>query len=419
MSGTGLVQRAAAGFVRARRRFGWLDHMARAVVRYDNADGGRLAAAVTYYAFFAAFSLALLGFAIIGHLLDDPAVLSAVQGYLSQNLPSLDAQALRQAGGTAGLVALVVLPVAGLFWVDSMRSSIRAMWRLPQYPGNFFLRQIIDLAVLAALGLLLAVSLAAAAGTETLLNRLLFDTADAAGPLGRWLLRAAGYALGIGVNMVLAVAALTALPRIRMRLRRVLGPALLVAAGLEVLKTVGRFYVRRTEANPAYQVVTSAVAVLVFLSLLNQFLLFAAALTATSTRGPVDDLATRQPPPAPPSIPTAGAPDHQQRRLDAGHGGAWSGRIGVVGGRATGRETIVTGTHSTRADPGGSPGADGAAKTLPRADGAAADAHLCSRSVRIRNQRHRPRRQREATVRHRGHGQLDSRHGEQRNVGQR
>jgi len=388
MSGTGLVQRAVAGFVRARRRFGWVDHLARAVVRYDHADGGRLAAAVTYYAFFAAFSLALLGFAIIGHLLDDPAVLSAVQGYLSQNLPSLDAQALRQAGGTAGLVALFVLPVAGLFWVDSMRSSIRAMWRLPQYPGNFFLRQIIDLAVLAALGLLLAVSLAAAAGTETLLNRLLFDTADAAGPLGRWLLRAAGYALGIGVNTVLAVAALTALPRIRMRVRRVLGPALLVAAGLEVLKTVGRFYVRRTEANPAYQVVTSAVAVLVFLSLLNQFVLFAAALTATSTRGPVNDLATRQPPPAPPSIPTAGAPDHQQRRLDAGHGGAWSGRTGAVGGR-------------------------------PRADGAAADAHLCSRSVRIRNQRHRPRRQREATVRRRGHGQADSRHGEQRSVGQR
>ena len=98
MSGTGLVQRAVAGFVRARRRFGWVDHLARAVVRYDHADGGRLAAAVTYYAFFAAFSLALLGFAIIGHLLDDPAVLSAVQGYLSQNLPSLDAQALRQAG---------------------------------------------------------------------------------------------------------------------------------------------------------------------------------------------------------------------------------------------------------------------------------------------------------------------------------
>jgi membrane protein len=306
MTGSGLVRRAVAGFVRARRRFGWLDHLTRAVVRYDQADGGRLAAAVTYYSFFAAFSLALLGFAILGHLLDDPAVLRAVQAYLSQNLPSLDAQALREARGTAGLVAFVVLPIAGLFWVDSMRSSIRAIWRLPQYPGNFFLRQLIDLAVLAGLGLLLAASLATATGTEILLTWLLRDAADTAGPPGRWLLGTAGYVLGIGVNIILSIAALTALPRLRMRLRRVLGPALFVAAGLEMLKTLGRIYVQRTEANPAYQLVTGAVAVLVFLSLLNQFILFAAALTATSTRGPVTDLATAAAPATPEPTPTAG-----------------------------------------------------------------------------------------------------------------
>lgn len=307
MTSSGLVQRATAGFRRARRRFGWLDHLALAVVRYDWADGGRLAAAVTYYAFFAAFSLALLGFAVLGYVLDNPAVLRSVQSYLSQNLPSLDAQVLREARGTAGLVALLVLPVAGLFWVDALRSSIRAIWRLPQYPGNFFLRQLIDLAILAGLGLLLAASLAAAAGTETLLNWLLFDAAGAAGPPGRWLLGSAGYVLGVGVNIVLAIAALTALPRLRMRLRRVLGPALFVAAGLELLKTIGRLYVQRTEANPAYQVVTVAVAVLVFLSLLNQLILFGAALTATSTRGPVTDLAVRSPPAAPRPTPAASA----------------------------------------------------------------------------------------------------------------
>lgn len=98
------------------------------------------------------------------------------------------------------------------------------------------------------------------------------------------------------MNVLLAIAALTALPRLRMRLRRVLGPALFVAAGLEALKTVDRLYVQRTEANPAYQVVTGAVAVLVFLSLLNQFILFAAALTATSTHGPITDLAAAPPP---------------------------------------------------------------------------------------------------------------------------
>ncbi|GIJ75120.1 trehalose-binding protein [Virgisporangium ochraceum] len=306
------AQRAVAGFQRARRRFRRLDHLARAVVRYDHTDGGRLAAAVTYYSFFAAFSMALLGFAILGSVLDDAAALRPVQGYLSRNLPSLDAQALREARGTAGLVAFVVLPVAGLFWVDALRSSIRAMWRLPQYPGNFFLRQLIDLAVLAGLGLLLTASLAAAAGTRILLNRLLFGAADAAGPPGRWLLGTAGYVLGIGVNVLLAVAALTAVPRLRMRLRRVLGPALFVAAGLELLKTLGRSYVQRAEANPAYQVVAGAVAVLISLSVLNQLVLFAAALTATSTRGSFTDLAEPAATPARQPTPTAGPTNNQR-----------------------------------------------------------------------------------------------------------
>ena len=88
MTGFGLVPRAAAGFIRARRRFGWLDHLVRAAKRYDQADGGRLAAAVTYYAFFAAFSLALLGFAILSHVLDNGMALRSVQGYLSHEFAS-------------------------------------------------------------------------------------------------------------------------------------------------------------------------------------------------------------------------------------------------------------------------------------------------------------------------------------------
>jgi membrane protein len=66
---------------------GWLDHLARAAVRYDQADGGRLAAAMTYYAFFATFALALLSFAAFGFVLDDPVVLRDVQSYLAENLP--------------------------------------------------------------------------------------------------------------------------------------------------------------------------------------------------------------------------------------------------------------------------------------------------------------------------------------------
>jgi membrane protein len=53
---------------------------------------------------------------------------------------------------------------------------------------------------------------------------------------------AAGHArvrVGIGVNVLLSIGVLTGLPRLRIPQRRVLGPALLVAAGLGLLKTLG------------------------------------------------------------------------------------------------------------------------------------------------------------------------------------
>src|SRR5690349_21182222 len=229
-----VAKRAAAVWRTARRRYGWLDHLVRAAVRYDQADGGRLAAAVTYYAFFATFALALLGFAVFGFLLDDPVVLRSVQRYLAQNLPSLDPQALRHARGTVGVIAFVGLPVTGWFWVDALRSSIRKVWGLPEYPGAIYVRVLVDLLVLAGLGLLLAASLAVAFVTTALANRLV-NAAGTGDALAQWLLAAVALVLGVGVNAVLSVAVLTGLPRLRMPLRRVLGPALLVAVGLELL----------------------------------------------------------------------------------------------------------------------------------------------------------------------------------------
>ena len=267
---------------RLRHRIGWLDHLVRAGLRYDEADGGRLAAAVTYYSFFATFAMGLLGFAAFGFILDNPGVMRAVERYAAENLPNVDVQTWRNARNTAGIIAFIGLPITGWFWADVLRSSIRKIWQLPEYPGKLIVRVLVDLLVLAGLGLLLAATLAVAYGTTTAANRLV----DA-----RWALSTVGLVLGIGVNTVLAGAMLTGLPRVRMPVRRVLGPALLVAVGLELLKTLGRLYVQRTEANPTYQLVAGSVGLLVFLNAVNQMVLFAAALTATSTSGPTADLA--------------------------------------------------------------------------------------------------------------------------------
>ena len=103
-----------------------------------------------------------------------------------------------------------------------------------------------------------------------------------------------GLLLGLGVNTLLSVAVLTLLPRLQMPLRRVVGPAALIAVGLEVVKTVGGVVISRAEANPAFQVAAGTAGLLLFLLILNELILFAAALTATSRRGRVFDLAMSQ-----------------------------------------------------------------------------------------------------------------------------
>jgi membrane protein len=282
---------------RLRLRFGWLDHLARAGGRYDEADGGRLAAAVTYYAFFGTFAAWLMGFAVFGFVLDDPGVLRAVERYLAQNPSSLDVGALRDARTTAGVVAFVGLPITGWFWTDAFRSSIRRIWRLPEYPGRLVSRILVDLLVLAGLGLLLVASLAVAYATTVAASRITAAT-DADGNLSRFLLAVVGFVVGAAVNTALACGALTGLPRIRMPWRRLIGPAALVGAAIELLQTVGSRYVRAAEANPVYQLVAGSAGLLVFLNAVNQALLFAAALTATSGAGSPSDLAAEDPEPA-------------------------------------------------------------------------------------------------------------------------
>ncbi|MCA2187469.1 YihY/virulence factor BrkB family protein [Nonomuraea cavernae] len=281
----------------------------RALIRYDKADAGRLSAALTYYAFFATFALGLLGFAFLSRILDYPAALAEVQRYLSDTFPRLDVKALRDAGGTAGLVACVVLPLTGLFWMDTLRSATRAIWRLDEYPGNFFLRQIIDLGMVAGLGVLLSLSLTVAFAAEWLLTWLAVNTVGVDATPARGVLSVAAFVLGIGVNTLLAMALLTAPPRLRVPLRRVIGPALVITIGLEILKTLGQALLNLTAANPAYQVVAGAVAMLLFLKMLNQLILFATALAATSATGDVTDLATS----ARSTVISACAPARQSR----------------------------------------------------------------------------------------------------------
>ena len=274
----------------ARRRSRAFDHVYRALDRYGAVLGGRLAAAIAYYGFFAVFALGLVAYWAFGFVLNRSEPLRrAVDDFLNQNLPFLQLQQIQESSGTIGVVGLLTLTFTGIGWVEAIRSSQRALYEVPQQPGNLVVRRILDMAVLIVVFLLLAVSVAAADAIEALLRWLL-------GSDGSLLLTIVGWVLTVAFNMVLASALLVVVPRLRMPLRRLYPSVLVVAVGITLLNTLGREYVIRVDRNPAYTVVTGAVGLLLYLYLLNQLLLLGAALAATSGYGEVTDLAAGAPP---------------------------------------------------------------------------------------------------------------------------
>jgi membrane protein len=274
----------------ARRRSRAFDHLYRALDRYGAVLGGRLAAAIAYYGFFAVFALGLVAYWAFGFVLNrNEGLRQAVDDFLSQNLPFLQLQQIQESSGTVGVVGLLTLTVTGIGWVEAIRSSQRALYEVPQQPGNLVVRRIIDMAVLLVVFFLLALSVAAADAAEALVGWLLSRDDSIALTVVRWVLT-------VAFNLVLATALLVVVPRLRMSIRRLLPSVLVVAAGITLLNTLGREWVIRIDRNPAYTVVTGAVGLLLYLYLLNQLLLFGAALAATSTHGEVTDLAAETPP---------------------------------------------------------------------------------------------------------------------------
>ena len=292
-----IVDRAASWCERvvanARKRYGVLDHVVRALDRFNDVDGSRLAAAISYYGFFAAFSLAAVVYSLLGRTLgtNDSGLIATANDYLSQTLPWVVDTAKQVGRGEVTVLGTVALVIAGIGWVEALRSSQRAVWLIEQHPGNWLIRRVVDLGMLVGLGVLLGLSLAMTTVVDRSLGWLAPDTT-----FGTALVHWSGPALELAVNCVLAAAVLQALPRLRLSPRRLLPSAILVAIGIQLLNSVGTWFIGRTEQRPAYQLVAGTVGLLIYLYLLNQLILLGAALAATSHRGTVVDLGRPTPP---------------------------------------------------------------------------------------------------------------------------
>jgi membrane protein len=272
-----------------RRRHPWFDHLARAGGRYQRTQGDLMAAGVTYFAFLGLFPVLLLVASIIGLVLAGDALLQReLFDAIRETFPGgIGRQLVRQLNGAIdgagfiGLIALAGFLYAGLRTMDKLRVGMERIWKGHVDEPDVLRDNIQDLVALVALGAVGLASLGLTGGvtqaTSWVLGLLGLADEPGYGAL-TWTL---GIGLALGVDTVVFLWLLRVVPSVSHPLRRLLPGALFGAAGVEVLKLIGGFYLSLISDSVTASAFGGAVGLLVWINLVARYAFFTAAWTAT------------------------------------------------------------------------------------------------------------------------------------------
>lgn len=270
-------------------RTSWVAHVRRAADRYRRQRGNHLSAAVAFYTVLAAVPLLMVVFAALGFLVfwrstsTDDLVLAVEAafppGLMAAVGPVIDAAAA-QRGSLVGVGALGVL-WAGSTWTSYLREALSAQFRLEAERVVSVRRIVWDLGALVVLGTAVLGSVALTLAVTGLAGFTLelLGVRDALG--GRIVLRVLGTALVLVVDWLVFCYVLARLPRIPVPLPRVVRPAAVAAAALELLKLGTALVVGAVSDTASGALFGTVLATLIFLFLLSRLLVILAAWIAT------------------------------------------------------------------------------------------------------------------------------------------
>lgn len=285
-------QRGEAAVAALRQRWRWFDHLARAGGRYQRSQGDLLAAGVTYFAFLGLFPVLLLVAAVVGLVLAGDALLQqelydAIRETFPGSTGDTIVEELRGAvgsAGVAGVIGLVGFLYAGLRTMDKLRIGMETIWKGRVDEPDFVRDNVQDLLALVLLGAVGLLSLAftgvATRATSWTLELLGLDDVTGAGTLTTVL----GLALALGTDVVVFLWLLKVVAGTPHRPHQLLLGALFGAAGFEVMKLLGSFYLSLIDDSVTASALGGAVGILVWINLVFRFAFFTAAWTATLRR---------------------------------------------------------------------------------------------------------------------------------------
>jgi membrane protein len=258
----------------------------RAWKRYGDARGNILAAGVGYFAFFSIFPAAALAFAVFGFVLrGHPGLLHTIIGHLSTYLPGLVQDSQHHDGlisaqppqavalTVTGVIAFVVLVLAGLGWLRATREGIRAVMGARGSGGGLVANTARDLGVLFTLG--------AGIALFAVLTSVVGWVAQGIGLSGAgWVVILAGFAVSVLADTGLMIVLLAVVSGVSVPWRDLFQGALVGGVGLSVLKLSAAALLPRLTANPFFASFAIVVGLLIWLNLIARLILISAAWAA-------------------------------------------------------------------------------------------------------------------------------------------
>jgi membrane protein len=310
-----------------RRRRPWFDHLVRAGGRYQRRQGDLMAAGVTYFAFLGLFPVLLLVASVIGLVLSEDALLQqqlfdaireAFPGSLGRELVDQLSSAINSAE-VVGLIGLAGFLYAGLRTMDKLRIGMERIWKGHVDRPDILRDNLQDLLALVALGGVGLASLGLTGGVTQATSWVLGLLGLADEPGYGALTWTIGILLALAVDVAVFLWLLRVVPSTSYSVRTLLPGALFGAAGVEVLKLIGGFYLSLISDSVTASALGGAVGLLVWINLVARFAFFTAAWTATldSIRAPALPAPAEESAPVPAPVrgarPSGGPPVSRPR----------------------------------------------------------------------------------------------------------
>lgn len=287
----GLLDRAKGVLADLRSRYPFVDHAVRAVQHFSSVQAAILAGAVTYFgllSFFPIIALVFAGLAIAVRFYDgaETAVLDALRSVLPGVFDQLDLGGIEQAATAASIIGVVGFLYSGLGWLSTMRSALQNVFEVPaDERGNMFLGKATDLLVLATLGVVLIVSVAASSAVTSLTTGILDVIGLGDVPGISVLVTVLGIALGVAASTLLFFVMYRLLGKPELPARPLWRGAFVSAVGFEVLKLAATLVISGTATNPIYGAFAVIIAMLVWINYFSRLALLGASWAVTSPEG--------------------------------------------------------------------------------------------------------------------------------------